>query len=75
VKYKIEIDRTGCIACGSCYSIDPTHFESDDEGKSIVIGGETDASGSSGVFDDEEIENAREAEDSCPVAVITVTEQ
>jgi ferredoxin len=74
MKYKIEIDRMECIACGSCYSINPTHFESDEEGKSTVSGGETDANTSSGVFDDEEIENAREAEDSCPVAVITVTE-
>jgi ferredoxin len=75
VKYKIEIDRTGCIACGSCYSIDPSHFEPDDNRKSTVVGGETDASGSSGVFEDNEIENAREAEDSCPVSVITVNEQ
>jgi ferredoxin len=74
VKYKIEIDRTGCIACGSCYSIDSAHFEPDDEGKSTVIGGETDTSGSAGVFEDEEIENARDAEGSCPVSVITVTE-
>jgi ferredoxin len=75
VKYKIEIEREGCIACGTCYSVDPVHFESDDEGKSTVIGGETDASASSGVFDDEEIESAQNAEDNCPVAVITVTEQ
>ena len=74
MKYKIEIEREACIACGTCYSIDPTHFEPDDEGKSTVIGGETDASNSSGVFEDEEIENAREAEDSCPTSVITVTE-
>ena len=74
MKYKIEIDRTGCIACGSCYSLDPSHFEPDDEGKSTVKEGETDASGSSGVFNDEEIENARDAEDSCPTAVITVIE-
>ena len=74
MKYKIEIERGGCIACGSCYSIDPSHFEPDDEGKSTVVGGETDASGSSGVFEDEEIDNARSAEDSCPVSVITVTE-
>ena len=74
MKYKIEIERGGCIACGTCYSVDPVHFEPDDEGKSTVIGGETDASGSSRVFDDEEIENARNAEDNCPVAVITVTE-
>jgi ferredoxin len=74
MKFKIEIERSGCIACGSCYSIDSSHFEPDDEGKSTVIGGETDASGSSGVFNDEEIENARDAEDSCPVSIITVTE-
>jgi len=74
MKYKIEIERGGCIACGTCYTIDPTHFEPDDEGKSTVSGGETDANASSGVLDDEEIENAREAEDSCPVSVITVTE-
>jgi len=75
VKYKIEIERGGCIACGACYSTDSSHFEPDEEGKSTVVGGETDASGSSGVFDDEEIENARNAEDSCPVSIITVTEQ
>jgi len=74
LKYRIEIERGGCIACGSCYSIDLSHFEPDDEGKSTVIGGETDANASSGVFDDEEIENAREAEDSCPVSIITVSE-
>ncbi|MHC3129972.1 MAG: ferredoxin [Candidatus Bathyarchaeota archaeon] len=70
----MEIEREGCIACGACYSVDPSHFEPDEEGKSTVIGGETDANASSGVFDDDEIENAREAEDSCPVSIITVTE-
>lgn len=73
-KYKIEIDRTGCIACGACYSADPSHFEPDEEGKSTVIGGETDTNASSGAFEDKDIENAREAEDSCPVSVIIVTE-
>ena len=74
MKYKIEIERGGCISCGTCYSIDPAHFEPDDNGKSTVAGGETDASGSSGVFTDEDIAEARDAEDSCPVSVITVTE-
>jgi ferredoxin len=74
MEYRIEIDRTGCIACGTCYSVDPVHFESDDEGKSKVIDGQTDASGSTGVFDDDEIENAQNAEDNCPVGVIVVTE-
>ncbi len=74
MKYKIEIERGGCIACGACYSTDYSHFEPDEEGKSTVIGGETDANASSGVFDDDEIENARITEDSCPVSIITVTE-
>ena len=74
MKYKIEIDRSGCIACGACYSVDPSHFEADEDGKSTVVGGKTDAMASSGVFENEEIDNAREAEDSCPVSIITVTE-
>jgi len=73
MKYKIEIKRENCIACGSCYSINPSHFEPDNEGKSTIIGGETDASISVGVFDDAEIENSKDAEDSCPVSIITVT--
>ena len=74
MKFKIEIEREGCIACGTCYGVDPSHFEPDDEEKSTVVGGETDDNASSGVFDDDEIESAREAEESCPVSIITVTE-
>ena len=40
----------------------------------MVVGGEIDGDLSLGVFCDNEIEMAREAEDSCPVSVITVTE-
>ena len=40
----------------------------------MVVGGEIDGDLSLGVFGDNEIEMAREAEDSCPVSVITVTE-
>jgi ferredoxin len=54
--------------------LNPTHFEPGSEEKSSVIGGETDENSSSGTFDDEEIEIAKEAEDSCPASAITVTE-
>lgn len=74
MKYKIEIKRENCIACGSCYSINPTHFEPDEQGKSTVIDGKTDDLISTGKFDDTEIESARDAEDSCPVSIITVIE-
>ena len=74
MKYKIEIERGGCIACGACYTVNSSHFEPDDEEKSSVVGGETDADLSSGVFDDDDFESAQEAQDSCPVSIITVTE-
>ena len=73
-KYKIEIERENCIACGSCYNINPSHFEPDDNGKSTVIGGKTNNLKSVGKFEDEEIESIRDAEDSCPVSIIAVTE-
>lgn len=75
MKYKIEIKRENCIACGSCYSINPSHFEPDEQGKSTVSGGETNDSISIGKFDDTEIEIAKDAEDACPVSIITVTEE
>ena len=74
IEFKIDIERGGCIACGACYSTDPAHFEPDDNGKSKVVGGETDDSGSFGKFNDDEFENAKTAEDNCPVGIIIVTE-
>ena len=75
VKYKIEIGRANCIACGACYSLDSTHFEPDEiNSRSKVVGGETDEGFSSGVFEDDEIETVQEAVDSCPVSIISVEE-
>ena len=74
MKYKIEIDRTTCIACGTCYALDSAHFEPDEDRKSKVVGGVTNEK-SEGSFDDEKIEDAQEAEESCPVNVIKVTAQ
>ena len=72
MKYKIEINREDCISCASCYTLDSTHFESDSEDKSKVIGG-TSSGKSMGIFDDEKIADAQVAADACPVSVITVT--
>ncbi|MGB8779176.1 MAG: ferredoxin [Candidatus Bathyarchaeia archaeon] len=71
--YKIEVDRDNCIACATCYTIDPAHFESDAEGKSKVVGGKSNGR-STGSFDDSKIADAQAAECSCPVSVIKVTE-
>lgn len=75
MKYKIEIDRENCIACGTCYSLDPVHFEPSVDRKSKVVGGGMTDEKSEGTFDDKKIAKAKEAEESCPVSVIKVTTQ
>lgn len=60
---KALIDRDGCIACGLCPSICPEVFRMADDGLAEVYIDE--------VPTDVE-ETAKEAEESCPVSVITV---
>jgi ferredoxin len=71
MKYTIHVDRENCITCGMCYGTDPRHFIGDDDGKSNVIGGTSNGS-SEGTLDDDLIDDAKRAEASCPVSVITV---
>lgn len=60
---KAEIDRDGCISCGFCASTCPEVFRMGDDGPAEVyvdpIPVEVEAS-------------ALEAQDGCPVSVITV---
>jgi ferredoxin len=73
MKYSVEVNRVACISCGVCYNTDPSHYESDAEGKSMVIDGTTNGV-SSGTFDDGLIDDARRAESSCPMNAIIVKE-
>jgi ferredoxin len=52
--------------------MDPTHFESTEDGRSKVVGGTVNGK-SVGTVNDEKISEAQAAADSCPVSVITVT--
>ncbi len=72
MKYQIEVNREGCIACASCYTLDPGHFESSEDGRSKVIGGTVNGK-STGQIDDEKMTEAQAAADACPVSVITVS--
>lgn len=60
---KAEINRDGCISCGLCESICPQVFQMADDGLAEVIVEEVDT---------EYEASALEAQDSCPVSVITV---
>lgn len=61
---KVEIDRSGCIACGLCAEICPEVFQMADDGLAEAYESPTE----------ENIDVAHEAEESCPVSVIHVEE-
>jgi ferredoxin len=60
---KAMIDRSGCIGCGVCAATCPEVFQMADDGLAEVISEDVPADAE---------ETAKEAEDGCPVSVITV---
>ncbi len=58
------IDREGCISCGICAELCPDVFAMAGDGRAEVIAQPSRGS----------IHDAHEAEESCPVQVITVEE-
>jgi ferredoxin len=74
-KYKVEVNREKCISTGSCYSLDPLHFDMGEAQKSKVVGGETSDSKSTGEFDDDKISSAQQAAQACPVQAITIQKE
>ncbi|MPM25019.1 Ferredoxin [bioreactor metagenome] len=60
---KATIDREGCISCGLCASTCPEVFRIADDGRAEVCADTVPESAKS---------KAVEAQDNCPVSVITV---
>ena len=60
---KAKVDKDTCIGCGLCPSICPEVFEMDDDGLAHTI---VDS------VPDSVEDEAKEAEESCPVNAITV---
>jgi len=64
MKFKIEIDKSECIGCGSCAAVCPDFFEISDDRKASLKRPGTDDLGC-----------IKEAVDICPVDAIKVTEK
>ncbi len=60
---KAYVERNGCIGCGLCSDTCPAVFRMDDEGLAVVY---------TTPIPDSEVKAAKEAEENCPVAVITI---
>lgn len=63
---KASVDRDGCISCGLCINLCPHVFQMADDDKAMAI---------NEIVPEEFTQCAQEAEESCPVAVIRVTEE
>lgn len=60
-----KVDRDTCIGCELCVSICPEVFEMDDEQIATVIASPVPSSAEN---------DAKEAEDQCPVSAISIEE-
>ena len=65
-KFKITLEREGCIGCGVCASIAPDFFKMNTDGKSDLKGGKK------GVLELDDYDNILDAAETCPVNVIHV---
>ena len=61
---KLNVNEDACIGCGACVSIDPEHFDFNDNGLSSVISNDN--------IETEEVTNAIE---SCPTNAIKYVEE
>ena len=58
---EVKVNRDACIGCGACAAICPDVFEIDDEGLSKVVCPKVKA---------ENVDDAKDAIDSCPTGAI-----
>lgn len=62
---KVTVNQDMCISCGACEAICPNVFEIGDEGAEVKAD----------VVPEEEIENATDALEGCPVSAISEVEE
>jgi ferredoxin len=67
---KITIDRDGCIECGACTTTCPAVFELKENEKASIISQYRSGGSDKGEVGPDLNSCAKDAADSCPVAVI-----
>lgn len=62
---KVVVNRDNCIGCGACESIEPSVFQLDDEGISVVLEDNLKSASE---------DSLNEAVESCPTSAIEKSE-
>ena len=73
-KYRVELDREGCIGAAACVAVDPENWVMANDGKVDMIDCKKDSK--SGFFykiiEESELAKWKESAESCPVLVIRI---
>ncbi len=73
-KYKIELDRDGCIGAAVCEAVCPKHWKMADDGKvDLVDSNKVQGEIYEKEIEQEDYESMKTAADGCPVKVIHIT--
>lgn len=72
-KFKIVYDRDACIGAAACAALDPTRFDMNADGKADLLKGKESKPGL-WVLEVDELGDAQEAADACPVDAIKIEE-
>jgi len=74
-EYRVSLDRAACEGVFACLVRDERFVEASDGLATVEGANDGNASGEIvATFDDNQIEDARQAAEACPVDAITVTE-
>jgi len=72
-KFKIEHNRPECIGCGACAAVSPGFWEMVDDGKSSIKSAKKVGDKEEKEIDEKDLATNKEAAESCPVNVISIT--
>ena len=73
-EFKLEHDRSNCIACAACWIVSPKFWKEGPDGKSDIVGSKMREDGWEELeFEEGDKQTNMEAAESCPVNVIHVT--
>ncbi len=73
-KYRVELDREGCIGAAACVAVDPENWILADDGKVDLVKSDKDFKSNFyyRIIDESELAKWKESADSCPVLVIHI---
>ncbi len=75
-KYRVELDREGCIGAAACVAVDPDNWTIVEDGKVDLKDSKQDSKTKFFVreIDESELKKWMEAAESCPVTVIHIVD-